>query len=415
MYSSYMNTFLVVILIILVGFYLLDVIVEWLNLNQVKTTVPQEFEDVYDVKKYKQSQLYLKDKTLFGLIQQTVMLVLTLGFIFFGGFDVIDLWVRQFAFDAIVTGVCYMLTLGVLMMLIGLPFSYYFTFVIEEKYQFNKSTKQLFFVDTLKSLFLSMVIGVPVLYSILWFFEFTGEIGWLLVWGFIAIVQLVLVYIAPTLIMPLFNKFEPLAQGELKTAIESYAKKYNFGLKGVFTMDGSKRSSKSNAYFTGFGKQRRIVLFDTLISKQSVDELVVILAHEMGHFKKGHIHKTLVISMMSTGLMLYLFSMFINNADLAAAFSMTHVSLYSSLVFFGFLYQPISFVLGVFSHVLSRKHEFEADRFAVETTNNPDAMITALKKLSVDNLSNLTPHWLKVFLEYSHPPVLKRIDHIRSL
>ena len=215
--------------------------------------------------------------------------------------------------------------------------------------------------------------------------------------------------------MPLFNTFKPLKKGPLKTAIEEYAKTHKFGLKGIFTMDGSKRSSKSNAYFTGFGNQRRIVLFDTLIKKHTTDELLVILAHEMGHFKKKHIHKTLLLSIISSGFMLYIFSLFINNTYLAAAFGMNQVSIYTSLIFFGFLYQPIETLISLAGQYLSRKHEFEADQFAVETTQKPEAMIASLKKLSADNLSNLTPHPLKVMMEYTHPPVRQRISHIRSL
>ena len=223
-------------------------------------------------------------------------IVFAIRWYFIGGFNSIDLFVREFGFNSILTGIIYIFSLGGLMLIIGLPFSYYSTFVIEQKYNFNKSTRSLFFTDTIKTIGLSVLIGVPILYGILWFFESTGDYGWVLVWGFLVSVQFILVYLAPTLIMPLFNKFEPLAAGELKTAIQTYAKNHNFGLKEIFTMDGSKRSAKSNAYFTGFGKQRRIVLFDTLIEKHSTDELLVILAHEMGHFKKKHIHKTLLLS-----------------------------------------------------------------------------------------------------------------------
>ena len=221
-------------------------------------------------------------------------------------------------------------------------------------------------------------------------------------------------FIAPVVIMPIFNKFVPLENGELKGAIEDYAKKQGFKMKGVFSMDGSKRSTKSNAFFTGFGRFRRIVLFDTLISKHTTEELVSILAHEMGHYKKKHILKSIIISILSTGLMFYILSIFMNNPALFHAFQMEHISIYASLFFFGFLYAPIEMILSIFGNMLNRRHEYEADAWAVRTYRRPQSMIAALKKLSVDNLSNLTPHPLKVFLSYSHPPVLERIRSIQG-
>ena len=215
--------------------------------------------------------------------------------------------------------------------------------------------------------------------------------------------------------MPLFNKFVPLENGELKSAVEDYAHSQNFKMKGLFKMDGSKRSTKSNAYFTGFGKFRRIVLFDTLIEKHTVNELVSILAHEMGHFKKKHIYKTMVIGIITTGFLFFLLSLFINNAGLFEAFQMENKSIYASLVFFGFLYTPVMEIISLYGNCLSRKHEYEADAFAVNTVKDPEAMISALKKLSADNLSNLTPHRFTVFLKYTHPPVLKRIEKIREV
>ena len=213
--------------------------------------------------------------------------------------------------------------------------------------------------------------------------------------------------------MPIFNKFLPLEEGELKEAIEKYSKQQNFKMKGIFTMDGSKRSTKSNAFFTGFGKYRRIVLFDTLIEKHSVSELVSILAHEIGHYKKKHILQQLIISILTNGIMFIIMSLFIKNVELFAAFKMRDISVYAGLLFFGFLYAPINVILSICLNYLSRKNEYQADLYAIKTFNKPEAFISALKKISIDNLSNLTPHPLKVFLDYSHPPVLKRIETIR--
>ncbi len=296
----------------------------------------------------------------------------------------------------------------------SLPFSVYSTFVIEEKYGFNKTTPKTFVLDILKGWLLGVVIGAPVFSAVLWFFGQTGPMAWAYCWGALTVIQIFLMFIAPVVIMPIFNKFIPLEDRELKEAIEEYAKKQDFKMKGVFSMDGSKRSTKSNAFFTGFGRFRRIVLFDTLISKHTTEELVSILAHEMGHYKKKHILKSMIISILSTGLMFYILSIFMNNSGLFMAFQMEHVSIYASLFFFGFLYAPIEMVLSIFGNMLSRRHEYEADAWAVRTYRRPQSMIAALKKLSVDNLSNLTPHPLKVFLSYSHPPVLERIRAIQG-
>lgn len=222
-------------------------------------------------------------------------------------------------------------------------------------------------------------------------------------------------FIAPVVIMPIFNKFVPLEDSELKSAVENYAHTQNFKMKGLFKMDGSRRSTKSNAYFSGFGKFRRIVLFDTLIEKHTVNELVSVLAHEMGHFKKKHIYKTMIIGIITTGLLFFILSFFINNPGLFKAFGMENTSIYASLLFFGFLYSPFMEIISLYGNCLSRKHEYEADAFAVSTVKDPEALISALKKLSADNLSNLTPHPLMVFLKYTHPPVLKRIERIRKI
>ncbi|RAP32422.1 peptidase M48 [Candidatus Marinamargulisbacteria bacterium SCGC AG-414-C22] len=406
--------YLILILCFYIGFFIIDFIIEYLNMNHVSETIPTEFEDVYDAEKYANSQRYLKENTIFSLIQSTLSLCITVPFILFGGFNFVDVFVRSFGFNELITGIVYMLLLMFVSQLISLPFSYYSTFVIEEKYGFNKTTKKTFMLDLVKSTLLSIVIGMPILAALLWFFETTGSSAWLICWGFVTVVQLIITFLAPTLIMPLFNKFSPLADGDLKTSIEDYARQYNFKLNGVFTMDGSKRSSKSNAFFTGFGKFRRIVLFDTLIQKHTVNELLVVLAHEMGHFKKHHILQHILFSIATSGLMFYILSFFINNPDLAAAFKMDTVSIYTSLIFFGFLISPIQTLLSIITNIISRKNEFEADEFAVTTTGLAADMVSALKKLSVDNLSNLTPHPAKVFIEYSHPPVLKRIARLNK-
>ena len=409
-----MNPFLVFILVILIGSYFLDVVVDTLNVRYVKTDLPHEFEGYYDGEKYKKSQEYLKENTRFGIFSDTITTPIIIIFILVGGFNTVDRFARSFELSSIPTGLIFA---GVLMLayhIFHIPFSIYGTFVIEEKYGFNKTTVKTFILDILKTWALVIVIGAILLSVVLWFFEKTGGGAWLYCWMAITLFQLFLMFIAPVTIMPLFNKYTPLEDGELRRAIEDYAGAQDFKMKGIFTMDGSKRSTKSNAFFTGFGKFRRIVLFDTLIEKHSVVELVSVLAHEMGHYKKKHILKSIIISILTAGLMFYILSLFINNQALFAAFKMGETSIYASLFFFGFLYTPIEMILSIFGNMLSRRHEYDADAFSVNTYREPESMITALKKLNVENLSNLTPHPIKVFLSYSHPPILERIKAIRA-
>ena len=410
-----MNGFLLIILAVLIGAYLLDLIVDTLNVRHVTTVLPEEFEGYYDADKYKKSQRYLRENTRFGIISDTVTTPVTIAFILFGGFNIVDQFARGFNLGSILTGLIFAGVLLLASQILSIPFSIYSTFVIEEKYGFNKTTPKIFILDILKSWLLIAVIGGIVLSGVLWFFEKAGPLAWLYCWFAVTLFQIFLMFIAPVVIMPIFNKFIPLEEGELKQAIEDYARSQEFKLKGIFTMDGSKRSTKTNAFFTGFGRFRRIVLFDTLVEKHTVKELVSILAHEMGHYKKKHILKSIGLSTLSTGLMFGILSLFLNNRGLFAAFKMQEISIYASLLFFGFLYSPIQMVLSIFGNMLSRRHEYDADEYAVKTYNASASMIAALKKLSVENLSNLTPHPLKVFLSYSHPPVLERIRAIRRM
>jgi STE24 endopeptidase len=260
-----------------------------------------------------------------------------------------------------------------------------------------------------------VLLGGSLLAGVMAFFQYAGGMAWLYCWLATTVFTLFIQFIAPTWIMPLFNKFTPLEEGELRESILSYAKSVKFSLQNLFVIDGSKRSTKSNAFFTGFGKNKRIALFDTLIEKHTVAELVAVLAHEIGHYKKRHIIQGMLISIIQMGVMFLLLSIFINHEGLFQAFYMENISIYVGLIFFGMLYSPIELILSIFMQIFSRKNEYEADRYSAETTKDPNSMIDALKKLSVHNLSNLTPHPLYVFLNYSHPPVLERINAIRNL
>ncbi|MBN2317506.1 MAG: M48 family metallopeptidase [Acidobacteria bacterium] len=410
-----MNYYLIFILAIIIGSYLLDLFVERLNLRNLTTELPEEFRGHYDQERYKKSQEYLIENTRFGLINSSIMMPVTVAFILLGGFNLIDRFARSFNLDSILTGLVFAGVLLLASQLLEIPFSIYDTFVIEEKYGFNRTTPKTFILDILKGWLLTALIGGVALYVIIWFFESSGQWAWFYCWMIVTAFQLLLAFLAPVVIMPIFNKYIPLEKDDLREAIENYAKSQNFKLKGVYQMDGSRRSTKSNAFFSGFGRFRRIVLFDTLIEKHTTTELVSVLAHEMGHYKKGHIWKSMLLSFLTFGLMFYILSLFINNPQLFAAFRMEETSVYASLVFFGFLYGPIDTVLSIFGNIISRRNEYAADRYAVKTYGNPSAMIEALKKLSVDNLSNLTPHPVKVFLSYSHPPVLERIRAIRNV
>jgi STE24 endopeptidase len=409
-----MNPYFIAILIILVGGSLFRILVEALNLSKIDAKLPQEFETFYEAESYEKSQSYLKENTRFGLVKTILSTGVLLAFLLLGGFQWIDEMARSLTDHSLLQGLAFVGILLILSQLSSLPFSIYETFVIEERYGFNRTTPKTFGSDLLKGLILALVIGAPILAALFWFFETVGPAGWLWAWIALIAFQGVMLLIGPSLIMPLFNKYSPLPEGELKNEIESFAQSQNFELKGIYTMDGSKRSSKANAFFTGFGKSKRIVLFDTLIDKHTIEELVAVLAHEIGHYKEKHIFRQVTLSFVSTGVMLFIFSLFLENPSLFEAFRVEQTSVYASFVFFGILYSPLARLTSLFSLHLSRKYEFEADEYAAQTYGKPDQLATALKKLSVDNLSNLKPHPLKVFLDYTHPPVLERVENLKK-
>lgn len=409
-----MNIYAIIILAAILADFVLDIISNYLNLKALSGQLPTEFEGIYDEAAYAKSQQYTRVQTRFGFITGTFDLLLLLGFWFSGGFNWLDELVRAWGFGELATGLLFIAVLLLARSVISLPFSIYSTFVIEERFGFNKTTPTTFAADILKSLLLSLLLGMPLLAGILAFFMYTGSLAWLCAWGAVTLFSLLMQYIAPTWIMPLFNKFTPLPDGELKQAITDYTEKVNFPLKGLFVIDGSRRSSKSNAFFTGFGKNKRVALYDTLIENHTIPELVAVLAHEIGHYKNKHILKGMVIGIVQTGVMLFVLSLFLTEEGLFQAFYMENMAVYTGLIFFGMLYAPIDMILSVFMQMLSRRHEYEADAFAARTTGRPEDMISTLKKLSKDNLSNLTPHPLYVFLNYSHPPVIKRINALKE-
>ncbi len=410
-----MNAYLIAILAILIIGYLLDTITQYLNMKHLGMALPEEVEGIYDEEKYQKSQQYLRETTQFRLVHSSISLVVTIIFILVGGFNWIDEIARDFEFESIPTGLIFMAILALGSMVLSLPFAIYSTFVIEQKYGFNTTTVSTFIIDRLKGFILAAIIGGSLLALILWFFEEAGDLAWLYAWIGVTVFIMIIQFIAPVVIMPLFNKFSPLEDDDLASAITDYARRQGFAIKGVFTMDGSKRSTKANAFFAGFGRFRRIVLFDTLVNSMSREEIVSVLAHEMGHFKMKHILRGLLLSMVTSGLMFYILSLFMENEGLSDAFKVDEVSVYASLVFFGFLYSPINDMLSVAANALTRRWEYQADAYSVTTTGQSEAMVSALKKLHSASLSNLTPHPVYVYMNYSHPPLVQRIRAINAL
>jgi len=408
------NTYAVIILTALLAEYLLNVVSDLLTLRHLEPDLPAEFADTFDEAEYERAQAYTRTRTRFGLVSSTFGLLVLLAFWFAGGFEWLDTIVRGWGLGPLVTGLLYVGLLVLGRSALSLPFSIYSTFVIEERFGFNETTPTTFVLDLAKSLALGIAIGGPLLAAILWFFRATGPYGWVYAWIAVTAVMLGLQFFAPRYLMPLFNDFEPLEEGDLRDAILSYADAVDFPVDEVYVMDGSRRSNKANAFFTGFGANRRIVLFDTLVEQLEVDELLSVVAHEMGHYKLNHIPQRIGLSVVQTGVLFLLLSVFLQVEGLFTAFYVDQPAVYTGLLFFGLLYSPVDLLLSLPLNAWSRRHEFQADRFAVDTTSRSEALVSGLKRLAETNLSNLTPHPLTVRLEYSHPPLRERIDAIRA-
>jgi STE24 endopeptidase len=409
-----MHAYLIAILLFLLFAWALETLAELLNLRSLDRTLPQEFADTFDGSTYATSQAYTQSQAKVEIVSSTVNTALLLGFILLGGFAWLDGWLRGLGFSELVTGLIFFLLIGLAMEVLSLPVQLYRTFSLEERFGFNRTTPATFAADKLKELLLSLIIGLPVMAGLLLFFQRFPATGWLMAWGFIVLIMLIIQYVAPIWILPLFNRFTPLPEGSVRDKIEELASRTGFQLKGVYVMDGSKRSSKSNAFFTGLGKKKRIALFDTLMDKHDPDELQAVLAHEVGHAKLGHVVKNLILGIAKMGLLLFLVSLAISHQPLFEAFSVQQPSVYLGLVFFALLYTPVSMLISLAMNSVSRRFEYQADRFAAGTVGDPEPLIRALKKLARDNLSNLTPHALYVALHYSHPPLKQRIASLKS-
>lgn len=405
------NTIFYVLIIILISGFALERYLEYLNSTMRSDTLPVKLRGICDEEGYRKSQLYDKDNKKLSLWSSLVNLAVILAMIIAGGFSLLDGLARSFSGNLVVISLIFFGMIGFASEIINLPFSLYDTFVIEKRYGFNKMSVRTFITDHIKSWFIALLIGIPVLGLITWFYYKTGALFWLYAWGVITIFTVFMNFFYSELIVPLFNKQTPLEEGTLRDKIEAYAKKAGFRLRNIYVIDGSRRSTRSNAYFSGFGSKKRIVLFDTLIKELSEEEIVAVLAHEIGHYRKKHIVKTMISSVLLTGLMLFLFSLVVDNPQVSEAMGAESHSFHLGLVAFGILYSPLSLLIGLFSNMISRRNEFAADHF-VKETYDPAILASALKKLSVKNLSNMMPHPVYVFFHYSHPPLLQRLEKL---
>jgi STE24 endopeptidase len=407
------NSLFYIILFILLADFVLERWLDYLNGKKQSAELPEEVRDVYDTVQYKKSLDYKRVNDRFSLITSSFSFILIIGMFLLGGFNLVDRWARSFTEHPILIALIFFGILAIASEILTLPFSLYDTFVIEEKFGFNKTTPRTFVLDKIKGWMLGALIGGGILSAIIWFYQQTTTSFWIYAWVAVTAFSIFMTMFYSTLIVPIFNKQTPLEDGELKDEIKNFSDKAGFKLDNVFVIDGSKRSTKSNAYFSGLGIKKRIVLFDTLIKDLSIQEIVGVLAHEIGHYKKRHTLIGIITGIVQTGITLYLFSLFVDNPQLSAALGSDTASFHMGLVAFGILYSPISMIIGLFMNHFSRKHEYAADGYAKEKYSG-ESLIMALKKLTSKNLSNLTPHPLYVFFHYSHPTLLQRIRALRQ-
>ena len=404
--------FNILITILLIKF-VIDSVLNHLNARHFNDTLPNDVSDVYEINEYQKSQTYKRTNHNFSKITSLFSLITTLLFFFFNGFSIVDEIARGFSNNIIIITLIFFGIIIIGSDIISIPFSLYKTFVIEEKFGFNKSTKKLFFLDKIKGLLMTIILGGSILSIITWFYEFTGNYFWIYTWLLITTFSVFLNMFYSKLIVPLFNEQTILEEGDLKNEIVKYVNSVGFKANNIYVLNGSKRSTKANAYFSGFGNQKRITLYDTLINDLENNEIVAVLAHEVGHYKRKHILYNLTSSIILTGFALFVLSLFIKTPLLSLALGVSHPSFHIGLIAFGILYSPVSQILGVFMNYMSRKFEYQADNYA-KNTFSASPLISSLKKLSKNSLSNLTPHYLYVFFHFSHPTLLDRIKNLNK-
>ncbi|TAL63985.1 MAG: M48 family peptidase [Bacteroidetes bacterium] len=405
------NTIFFLILIIPVTGFIIERYLDYLNNSMWSESLPEKLKGICDEGEYRKTQLYQKDNNRLSFWTSLFNLAVILIMIIAGGFAMIDTLARTFSMNMVIISLVFFGIIGFASDLINIPFACYDTFIIEKKYGFNTMTVRTFITDHIKSWFIALLVGIPVLGLITWFYYKTGKNFWLYAWSLITLFSIFINLFYSDVIVPLFNKQTPLQEGSLRTQIETFAGKTGFRLKNIYIIDGSKRSTKANAYFSGFGPRKRIVLYDTLQKELSDEEIVAVLAHEIGHYRKKHVLLTLMFSVILTGLMLFLFSLIVNSPKLSQAMGSEKTSFHLGLIVFGILYSPLSLIIGLLINYISRKNEFSADRF-VRDNFKPELLAGALKKLSVKNLSNMMPHPAYVFFHYSHPPLLSRLEKL---
>lgn len=407
------NTILLIIISITVVSYVFDQILDYVNLKSQRKDIPREIEAFYEKDKYLRSLAYHRDLAKFSFITSAFSFALSVAMLLSGAFGWVDAWLRLYIDNEIFLALAFF---GVLMLasdILTIPFQWYSTFVIEERYGFNKTTVKTFITDKLKGYFLAAVVGGVMLSGLIYLVQTIGPDFWIWFSIVAAIFVLFINMFYTSLILPMFNKLTPLGDGELKTAIENFSKKVNFPLDSIFIIDGSKRSKKANAFFSGIGKKKKIVLYDTLIENHTTEELVAVLAHEVGHFKKKHIIWGYVLSILQIVFTLFVLSRMIYSENVSLALGGSQLAIHLNLLAFGILFSPISAVTGLFMNMYSRKNEYEADAYARDTFDG-NALSNALKRLSVDSLSDLYPHPAYVFFHYSHPPLLKRLSALST-
>jgi STE24 endopeptidase len=405
------NFIFFLILIIPITGFIIERYLNHLNSSMWSDTLPVKLKGICDSEEYRKTQLYEKDNTRLSLWSSSFNLAIILIMIIAGGFAMVDSLARTISANTVIISLVFFGIIGFASDLINIPFSCYDTFIIEKKYGFNTMTLRTFITDHIKSWFIALLVGIPVLGLVTWFYYKTGKNFWLYAWGLITLFSVFINLFYSELIVPLFNKQVPLPEGSLRTQIEVFSRKTGFKLKNIYIIDGSKRSTKANAYFSGFGPRKRIVLYDTLQKELTEEEIVAVLAHEIGHYKKKHVLLTLAFSIIVTGFMLFLLSIVVNSPLLSEALGSKTTSFHLGLIVFGILYSPLSLIVGLLTNFVSRKNEFAADRF-VRENYKPAMLAEALKKLSVKNLSNMMPHPAYVFFHYSHPPLLSRLEKL---
>jgi len=407
------STIFYLIIVIYISDYFWEQFLSYLNRSRMSPFMPKELEGIYDPAEYARQQAYQKENSYFAMISGGFSFVITGAFLWYGGIGWLDELIRMHIGNVILLSVVFFWAISICSWIIGIPFEWYDTFVIEQKYGFNKTTSRTFAADQVKGTALTLVLEAIVITLLAVIYEYIDNYSWLWAWAAVSIFTFTVSFFYSEWIVPIFNKQTPLEEGELRSAIESYAQKASFPIRNIYIIDGSKRSTKSNAYFTGFGKKKRVVLYDTLLNDLSIEEIVAVLAHEIGHYKKRHVIYTMITSLATVGFLLWVFTLFLNSPAIAYALGGKTPSLHLSLVGFSLLYSPLSEILSFASHYISRKHEYAADNFTA-AHGMGEMLISALKKISSKSLSNLTPHPFVVFWAYSHPTLLQRMHKIRG-